>query len=261
MELVKHRNHRNLRYLAWLRGQSCLISGKKAECAHHVRLTTNGGCSIKPSDYFCIPLVHLFHTTGPKALHIIGEETFFRSFEIKPLSFFIYYLKQFLLEEYQLVYQLKEKSELEVISDLIMLAESNLPAAQKMKKKKNKSIVDNDFYQKSMVAKRIRDKELREKLKESQPKVETKGLKGNQFYENAKEYKREKDKDLRDQLKKSKVKQKVKLNQTQSEYYQKAKELKKEQDKALRLKHKENNALYQKKQREKMKELAKNSSL
>ena len=84
MEFSKHKNHRNPNYLIWLREQPCVASGEKAQCAHHVRLGTNGGSSLKPSDYFCIPLIHEYHTTGLFAIHVVGEDTFLNQSRLWP---------------------------------------------------------------------------------------------------------------------------------------------------------------------------------
>lgn len=48
--------------------------------AHHVRIRTDGGTGLKPTDYFSVPLSDEEH----KRLHAIGEETFWREVGVDP---------------------------------------------------------------------------------------------------------------------------------------------------------------------------------
>lgn len=213
MHLSKHKPHRNIKYLTWLRTKNCVVSGKKAECAHHIRLSTNGGTSLKPSDYFCIPLLNEFHTSGPSALHIIGEETFLNRFSLEPKKLFIGLLRDYLQETYGTAYKITEKPEEEIIAELIDLIESKVVRKSTSVKKKKVvekkettpkvSITESSYYQVAKKLKNDRDKELRRKLKEDSKGVSApkKQFKGNEFYEKAKEAKRLKDKELRKKLK------------------------------------------------------------
>lgn len=254
MKLSKHENHRNADYLKWLRKQPCAASGQKAECAHHIRIGTNGGSSLKPSDYFCIPLTNEHHTTGLFALHVIGEDTFLKEFKLKKKELFVYYLKSYLLEKFEVHVQLKDFEPDVLIAQMIKIIEENGPKIDRPKKKKKKkveskipkqSITENEFYQKAKEAKKVKDRELRLKIKEAKaqevkPKVKKKksnSLVGTEFYERAKEEKRLRDKELR---RKMKTYQKSKrASVTESDYYQKAKELKRIRDKEFRDKLKE----------------------
>jgi hypothetical protein len=92
----KLRAHRNPDYLNWLRLNPCVISHEPAEVVHHVRLGTNGGMGLKPSDYFCIPLLNNYHTTGKDAVHMIGEKSFIEKFNLDYEALFIHYLKKYL---------------------------------------------------------------------------------------------------------------------------------------------------------------------
>ena len=130
MELSKHKNHRNLKYLNWLRKQPCVVSGDKAQCAHHIRLGTNGGSSLKPSDYFCIPLLNEYHTTGSYAIHVVGENTFLKQLKLDRNKLFIQFLKQYLVEEFTVYFQLENLSDEVLISHLINLIEENGPQFQ-----------------------------------------------------------------------------------------------------------------------------------
>ncbi|OUR99565.1 hypothetical protein A9Q84_00665 [Halobacteriovorax marinus] len=260
MELSAHRNHRNLKYLNWLRKQPCVVSGKKAECAHHIRLGTNGGTSLKPSDYFCIPLLNEFHTTGSSALHIIGEETFLNHFKLDKSQLFLKYLSQYLLEVFDVHFQLSGSSDEELLEKIIALLEAKNLFVEKKKKPKTKSktdspkvsLTENDFYQKSKELKRVKDKELRDKLKKNKTVIKATSLKGTEFYENAKELKRARDKELRAKLKATKIK--TKSSSTGSDFYEMAKEKKKAQEKEMRDKNKEHMSKYRKEQYRKMKE-------
>lgn len=240
MELSKHKNHRSAKYLNWLRQQNCAVSGLKAECAHHIRLGTNGGTSLKPSDYFCIPLLNEYHVSGPEALHVIGEDTFLARFGLDPQELFIKYLKKFLIETFEIYYMLENRSKEETIDDLIGLIVNKLPKMDRPSKKRPSiqskaksiskekpapSITENEFYQKAKELKKERDKELRQKLKAQASKNPSPSFKGNEFYEKSKELKRERDKELRAKLK-------------NSDHYEAAKAKKRMMDKEFRKKAK-----------------------
>ena len=203
MELAKHKTHRNNKYLNWLRSQKCVVTDQTAECAHHIRLGTNGGTGLKPSDYFCLPLKNEYHTTGAKALHMIGEETFLNEFRINPITTFIKQLKQFLQDEYQIIYTLTKKNEKDILAELIEIVETKntktKPTKKKTKKKvkvvKEKSDKEKEFYEVAKAVKRARDKELRQKLKESASQPDDKFLK-------LKEEQKQKQKEFRDKNKK-----------------------------------------------------------
>ncbi len=246
MELSKHNNHRSLGYLSWLRKQPCVVSGRKAECAHHIRLGTNGGVSLKPSDYFCIPLLNEYHTSGLFALHVIGEETFLNQFKLKPSQLFVKYLKGYIEFKFKLLIDLKDKSDNEMIAYLVQILEERDLAVTKVVKKKASAKVKTDkelkeklkgseFYEKAKIQKREMDKELRQVIKSSQRKVNTsQSLVGTEFYERAKELKRVKDKELREKLKETSKKTKIKSSLKENEFYQKSKELKRIRDKEIR---------------------------
>lgn len=211
MRLSKHKAHRNIKYLNWLREQKCVVSGKKAQCAHHIRLGTNGGTSIKPSDYFCIPLRNEFHTTGGRALHIIGEETFLEEFKLDKKLLFIEFMKSYLQEKFDIFYMLENKTHEDAILELITLIELNRPKNKSPKKKKaKKSISDDPYYQEAKELKRKKDKELRAKLKD----------KDDDFYQMAKEINRARQKEYRD-------KNKAALSKYRKEQREKIKKLKK----------------------------------
>ncbi|MBC75892.1 MAG: hypothetical protein CME64_07740 [Halobacteriovoraceae bacterium] len=276
MELSKHKPHRNQRYLNWLRQQKCVVASVKAQCAHHIRLGTNGGAGLKPSDYFCIPLLNEYHTTGSQALHIIGEETFLTSFKLEPVDLFFNFLRNYLKEEYEVCLLKNASPSLQGIATLIEKIESLRPTKEpiKTRTKKKRSVADTDFYQETKELKRQKDKELREKLKEKSPLKESeayqkakeqkrvrdkllreklkesdsrptqakrktstvKVVKNKELYEKAKEAKRLRDKELRQKLKKERA---PKRSLTNNDFYQKAKEARKEREKELRKKQKE----------------------
>jgi len=65
-------------HLQWVRGHECAAGHRNAEgCggnieAAHVRIGTDGGTSMKPSDRFVIPLCSTHH----RHQHTVGETTF-----------------------------------------------------------------------------------------------------------------------------------------------------------------------------------------
>lgn len=247
MKLSKHKNHRNPAYLDWLRKQPCVASGNKAQCAHHIRLGTNGGSSLKPSDYFCIPLRNEFHTTGLFAIHVVGEETFFKEFKLDPRKIFVKYLKQYLIEKFDVHVQLKDPNQEDLIAYMIKLIEEKGPKFDRPKKKKKAkqadqvlpkvSITESEFYQKAKEAKKIQDKKLRivleSRKKESNNQKVKVDVTKSDFYQQAKELKRQRDKELRAKLKQAQKKEKPKKN-APSEFELKAKELKRQRDKEFR---------------------------
>ncbi len=208
MELSRHKNHRNLNYLNWLRQQNCLVSVKKAQCAHHVRLGTNGGVALKPSDYFCIPLTDLHHTLGEQAVHRLGEDSFIRHWRLNLLSIFEKQLGDYLFLKHDIKIKLGNLSQLLKIELLIIEIESR--ETKKPVKKIKISITESEFYQKQKKLKKKSDKKLREKIKEDE-KISSKM--GNQkinklpsvtesrFYQDAKEKRKKMEKKIRDELK------------------------------------------------------------
>jgi hypothetical protein len=91
--------YRNQKYLDWAKSRRCLVSGKKAEVAHHVRFKDNSsGVGLRPSDYRVLPLLHSYHTTGRHAVHRIGPLSFYERFSIDPDRSIITLLKDYLGE-------------------------------------------------------------------------------------------------------------------------------------------------------------------
>jgi hypothetical protein len=68
-------------YRAWIRTLPCTIcgSGWRVEAAH---TGYDGGMSMKPSDYSCIPLCRNCHTAAKGAYHRIGRPSFEQKFSI-----------------------------------------------------------------------------------------------------------------------------------------------------------------------------------
>jgi hypothetical protein len=222
-----------------------------AQGAHHIRIGTNGGSSINPSDYFCIPLTNEYHTTGLFAIHVVGEETFLKELKLKKNKLFITFLKQYLLETFNVYVQLEAKSDEALIAYMIEIIEENGPQvdAPKKIKKPKKSLKDNEFYQKAKEEKNTQNRELRAKIKKevgaqkSSPKSSKKksikktSATQSEFYQKAKELKKIRDKEFREKIKLDKKKNKARTtseSSVQSEYYQKAKELKRIRDKEFR---------------------------
>lgn len=79
-------HYRNASYLKHIRGFRCTIADKH-ECegrieAAHVRNGTDGGLSVKPSDFFTVPLCCGAH----REQHQVGEQTFWTRYGIDPLK-------------------------------------------------------------------------------------------------------------------------------------------------------------------------------
>ena len=64
-------------YKAWIRTLPCLGCGREgvSEAAH---TGTDGGLSMKASDYSCVPLCADCHTQAPGAYHQVGKRAFER---------------------------------------------------------------------------------------------------------------------------------------------------------------------------------------
>jgi hypothetical protein len=251
LELTKYKNHRDPKYLNWLRQQNCVVSELKAQCAHHVRLKTNGGCSLKPSDYFCIPLTNDSHTTGSNALHIIGEETFIAQHSLDCIELFSFYLKKYLLEQFDFYYMLKHESSLELLANLISIIEvkstPNIVRSKPISAAKKPALKD-DYYQKSKKLKNEYDKELRKKLKQHKSLQPQKKSEDDEFYQIAKELKRNQQKVLRAKAKETMKITPLKKSPEQLLKLEQAKQLRREQEKAYRIEQKKRHAKYLKEQ-------------
>ena len=72
-------------HLVWLRGFQCIVRGCKNEPAveaAHVRVGTDGGTGMKPSDIWAVPVCRTHHRFGAYAIHTIGERQFEREFRL-----------------------------------------------------------------------------------------------------------------------------------------------------------------------------------
>ena len=67
-------------HLAWLRGFQCIVRGCKNEPveAAHVRVGTDGGTGMKPSDVWAVPVCREHHRSSSGSIHYAGERTFER---------------------------------------------------------------------------------------------------------------------------------------------------------------------------------------
>jgi hypothetical protein len=74
-------------HLAFIRKLSCVRCGTpwRIEAAH-VRIGTDGGTGLKPSDCYAVPLCGECHTTGIGAQHRCGELTFWSRLRVDPLA-------------------------------------------------------------------------------------------------------------------------------------------------------------------------------
>lgn len=72
---------RSAKHLNFIRKQPCIITGEKGE-ACHIRILSDGGTSIKPSDFYCISL----HTDLHRQQHYLGEISFYQKWSINPFT-------------------------------------------------------------------------------------------------------------------------------------------------------------------------------
>ena len=73
---------RDEEYKNWIRTLACCACGHPPpiEAAH---TGTDGGMSMKASDYSCVPLCSDCHTRGPLAYHRIGKRAFERVHDLR----------------------------------------------------------------------------------------------------------------------------------------------------------------------------------
>jgi hypothetical protein len=66
---------RSWRYLAWIRTLPCACCGldPAGEAAH---TGSDGGTSLKSSDYSAVPLCSSCHTMAPDSYHVLGRDEF-----------------------------------------------------------------------------------------------------------------------------------------------------------------------------------------
>lgn len=68
-KIPKFRSEKHLRFIRSLPCMVCLSFGSEAA---HIRIFTDGGTSLKPSDHYTVPLCHRDH----QRQHNVGELTF-----------------------------------------------------------------------------------------------------------------------------------------------------------------------------------------
>ena len=200
---------RNQKYLKWVKERNCLVTGKEAEVAHHVRFKdSSSGIGLRPSDYRVLPFLHSYHTTGASAIHRIGALTFYRTFRINPDQAILMQMVDYLKETY------KEKVVLDESipwKEYIPLLEKKIESLRPLKEKeaekkrevakktrvkklakaKKKFLDENEEIQGLVLDKKRAEKELREKAKENQ-KIYVDGLQANKKF-------RQKEKEMRDE--------------------------------------------------------------
>ena len=119
---MKKKTYRNKRYLDFVRGLPCAVSGLKWGIhAHHWRKGQDGGMGLKPSDTRCIPLAADLHGE----LHQIGEVSFKMKYHIEPelemVDNMISYLHR-LLEDFE------PSEKVEILQEIIAYAEETIDA-------------------------------------------------------------------------------------------------------------------------------------
>lgn len=80
--------YRSIKHLNFIRKQPCIISDQLDSQACHIRILSDAGVGLKPSD-FAIPMIYYYHRMS----HDLGEIRFFQKFNINPYDFAIFYAK------------------------------------------------------------------------------------------------------------------------------------------------------------------------
>jgi hypothetical protein len=95
MALEKIKTPRSEKYLAFVRKHPCIVCGRDDEIqAHHIRIGSNSGTGLKPSDYRAIPLCQTHHAES----HQYGEATFIEKYKLNIGEIFFELLNEFGLE-------------------------------------------------------------------------------------------------------------------------------------------------------------------
>lgn len=90
--------HRSEAYLDFIRLRPCHVTGQEVDVvAHHVRCLGGGGMGMKPTDYFCVPLVNSEHDR----LHNMGEKSYWASHDIVPEEAILMHLLCFVAGYYR----------------------------------------------------------------------------------------------------------------------------------------------------------------
>ena len=73
---------RSQKHLNFIRQTPCLISFQLPSQACHIRVLTDCGTGIKPSDFFTLPFIYQYH----KLQGEMGEVKFYKHFGINPFK-------------------------------------------------------------------------------------------------------------------------------------------------------------------------------
>tara|TARA_B100000424_G_scaffold100984_1_gene75821 strand:+ start:1456 stop:1794 length:339 start_codon:yes stop_codon:yes gene_type:complete len=73
---------RSAKHLNFVRSLTCFISEQTPSQACHIRILTDGGTGMKPSDCFVLPFTYHYH----KMQSDIGEINFYKKFNINPFN-------------------------------------------------------------------------------------------------------------------------------------------------------------------------------
>ena len=68
---------RNKKHLKFIRELECVFCASPFVQAAHLRIGTDGGMGLKPSDHWVTPLCHAHHSKQ----HQIGERTFWKGYD------------------------------------------------------------------------------------------------------------------------------------------------------------------------------------
>jgi len=80
---------RSAKHLQYIRSQPCMIGQMSGSQACHIRLLTDGGVGLKPSDCYVLAMEYRYH----KMSHDLGEVRFFKEWRINPFIYAKMYVK------------------------------------------------------------------------------------------------------------------------------------------------------------------------
>jgi len=73
---------RSTKHLNFIRSLPCYISEQTPSQACHIRILSDGGTGLKPSDCFVLPFIYQYH----KMQTDLGEQSFYKKFNINPFT-------------------------------------------------------------------------------------------------------------------------------------------------------------------------------
>mgnify|MGYP003627783575 FL=1 len=95
---------RDKNYLKFIRGLECVVCGNPHVEAAHLRMNTDGGMGMKPSDCWVLPLCSAHH----RLQHHIGEEKFWEGKDPHALCEDLYKVKGDIAKALSLIWSIQD---------------------------------------------------------------------------------------------------------------------------------------------------------